>query len=94
VFSVGKNRANTIARTESNRAANFGELGALKTAGIEGTKVWVSAKDARTSELCKRLDGQEVGINDNFKDGKSGWEGPAPPSHPNCRSTFTWKLKE
>jgi SPP1 gp7 family putative phage head morphogenesis protein len=86
VFDVGKNRSEMIARSEVTRASNFGKLNAYKKAGEKGTKVWITHIDDRTSEICKRLDGQEVDINDNFKDSKTGWEGQAPPAHPRCRS--------
>lgn len=39
--------------------------------------VWISILDARTSEICRSLDGRV------FVRGK----GPLPPAHPNCRST-------
>ena len=90
VFDAGENRAEMIARTETSRASNFGTLGALKAGDAEGKKVWVSAHDDRTSALCKRLDGQEVGLYEDFKDPKGEWSGPAPPAHVNCRSTFAF----
>ena len=39
---------------------------------------WVSVLDARTTEICRELDGKIYAIN----------EGPRPPIHPNCRSTM------
>ena len=94
VFKVSDNRAKMIARTESLRAQNVGKLQAYQQSGLEGTKVYVAALDSRTSDLCKRLDGQEVGLYANFVDPKGEWEGLNPPAHPNCRSTFFFKLKD
>ena len=94
VFNVGENRAEMIARTETNRAENQGRLLAMKGSGEEYNKKWITHEDDRTSEICKRLDGQIVGINENFKDSVSGWEGTSPPSHVNCRSTVVFISKE
>ena len=87
VFDKGENRAEMIARTETNRAENQGKLQAFKSSGEEYVKKWLTHFDDRTSPICKRLDNQVVGIDENFKDKTSGWEGPMPPSHVNCRST-------
>jgi len=90
VFDVGENRAEMIARTETNRAENHGKLQAFKSSGEKLKKQWHSHFDERTSPICKRLHGQTVGINENFKDKSSGWEGPCPPSHVNCRSSVLY----
>jgi len=92
VFDVGDNRAEMIARTESNRAANFGRLQGYQKSGVKGTKVYSAHLDSRTSPLCKRLDGQEVGIDEDFVDPKGEWRGPVPPAHVNCRSSFIFKI--
>ncbi len=94
VFDVGENRAEMIARTETNRAENQGKLQAFKSSGEDYVKKWNTHFDARTSPICKRLDGQEVGMDQNFKDKTSKWEGPAPPSHVNCRSSMIFVLKD
>ena len=88
VFNVGDNRAEMIARTETNRALNQGKLLAMKGSGIEMQKRWLTHKDDRTSPICNRLDGQTVGLDEDFKDSVSGWTGQANPSHVNCRSTI------
>jgi len=90
VFDVGENRAEMIARTETNRSENQGKLQAFKSSGEEFKKKWITHEDDRTSPICKRLDGQVVNLNENFKDKQSGWEGPCPPSHVNCRSTVIY----
>jgi len=90
VFDVGKTRGDMIARTESNRAENQGRLLAVKESGEDFVKQWSSHIDDRTSGICKRLNGQVVGINGKFKDSITGWEGTAPPSHVNCRSSAVY----
>ena len=45
---------------------------------------WVSSLDNRTSQICRSLDGRE------FPQG----EGPRPPIHYNCRSTYIYLFKE
>ena len=93
VFNVGENRAEMIARTETNRAENNGKLLAMKGSGLEMMKKWITHKDDRTSPICRRLDGQIVKIDEDFED-SSGWEGQSPPSHVNCRSTLVFISKE
>jgi len=94
VFDVGENRAEMIARTETNRADNNGKLLAMKESGLEMQKKWVTHEDDRTSPICNRLDGQVVGVDNDFEDSVSGWTGQAPPSHVNCRSTIIFQIKE
>ena len=94
VFDVGENRAEMIARTETNRAENSGKLLAMKASGLDMNKQWVTHEDDRTSTICMRLDGQVVGLDEDFKDSGSSWEGQAPPSHVNCRSTIIFIDKE
>ena len=93
VFDVGENRAEMISRTESNRAENQGKLQAFKSSGEEYNKQWISKIDSRTSPICKRLNGKVVKMDENFKDSQSGWEGPCPPSHVNCRSSIIFIAK-
>ena len=94
VFNVGDQRAEMIARTETNRALNQGKLLAMKGSGIEMQKRWLTHKDDRTSPICMRLDGQTVELDEDFKDNVSGWTGQANPSHVNCRSTILFIEKE
>ena len=88
VFDVGENRAEMIARTETTRSSNFGKLHAYQKAGVKGKKRWLTHFDNRTSDVCKRLDGQEVGIDEDFHDAKTGWKGKVPPAHVSCRSDW------
>jgi len=93
VFDVGENRAEMISRTESNRAENQGKLQAFKSSGEKYNKQWISKIDSRTSPICKRLNGKVVKMDENFKDSQSGWEGPCPPSHVDCRSSIIFIAK-
>lgn len=86
-------RAKAIARTETLDAQTVGLKDTWRKAQDEGlvppnaTKVWDSVIDERVSDICLELDGQEVGINEQFQ---SDIVGPLdrPPAHPNCRSTM------
>ena len=89
VFKKGKNRAEMISRTETNRAENNGKLQAFKSSGERYQKKWVSKIDDRTSDICRHLDGKVVEMNENFKDGK--FEGPCPPAHVDCRSSIVFE---
>lgn len=92
-----KRRAETIARTETLDAQTVGLKETWAKAKDEGlippgaTKVWDSVIDERVSDVCLELDGQEVGIDEQFN---SDIVGPLdrPPAHPNCRSTMRLKF--
>jgi SPP1 gp7 family putative phage head morphogenesis protein len=89
VMDVSRERARMIARTELNRANNMGHLDGAKQSGLKLVKVWDAHLDARTSPLCRALNGKKVGINEQFVyDGK---EYDSPPGHPNCRSTIIFE---
>jgi len=94
VFDVGNTRVTMIARTEANRAANFGRLHGYQKSGQPGKKVYSAHIDDRTSPLCKRLNGQEVELKDDFVDPKGEWQGPVPPAHVNCRSSWIFKSED
>jgi hypothetical protein len=81
-----RQRALTIARTESIRAAASGQLEAWKSAAREGilqpwrtVRVWDASTDSRVCPLCSRLDGERVAFDAPFSFG-----GMAPPRHPQC----------
>jgi len=94
VFDVGENRAEMIARTETNRAENQGQLLAMKKSGEKMTKTWLAVIDHRTSAICKKLNGQTVGLNEKFVDSTTKQEFEAPPSHVDCRSTLVFNIEE
>jgi HK97 family phage portal protein len=84
VFDNAENRAKVIARTETSRAFNYGNVAAFDQSPLDGKKKWVSKIDSKTSEACHSLNGKMVNKGENFK--YKDWEGPASPQHPNCRS--------
>ena len=69
-------RSVTIARTESVRALNAGQLAATIQAGFEG-KQWLATRDAQTRETHIGLDGQIRKVNEDFVS-FSGAAGPHP----------------
>ncbi len=89
VFKIAKGSgAERIARTETNRFVNQGKLQGYIDSGLDGKKQWDTHLDDKTSPICKRLDGQKVDLSVNFVDPKTKKTYPAPPSHPNCRSSI------
>lgn len=79
-----RSRARTIARTETMRASNEGQAQLWKQAQDAGLltgrerKVWITADPC---PICAALDGERVGLNEDFSIGSD------PPAHPNCRCT-------
>lgn len=84
VMDVAETRAIKIARTELNRAMNEGHNEGARQTGLKLKKEWHAHIDARTSKICRALDGQQVQLNDKFK--YKDMEFLLPPAHPNCRS--------
>jgi SPP1 gp7 family putative phage head morphogenesis protein len=82
-------RATMIARTEIQIAQNEGRLESWKQAAKDGfvdpdsQKMWVTAKDERTCDICGELDGEVVGWLDTFSNGLE-----KPIAHPHCRCTI------
>lgn len=82
VEGIGKNRARTIARTETIRAHADGQLEALKKLGVEEVGVmveWSTASDDLVCDLCADMDGAVLRIQD---------AGILIPRHPNCRCAW------
>lgn len=86
-----RNRAYDVARTELATAYNTGAHEGTKQAqalGLLGDtkKVWSTADDERVCPICGRLDGAEVGMEDEFPGISSSWSTRLhPPAHPGCR---------
>lgn len=87
-------RAETIARTETMRASNEGQLEAWDQAvdaglltGVE-TKEWITTPDDITCPICEPMDGLQAPLNGLFD--LPGGEGQIdqPPAHPRCRCTI------
>ena len=78
-----------LARTETINAMNVGRLNAYEKSGVVKYVQWKAHKDARTSDICRRLDGQIIRLGEElFTDPVTGEQFRNPPAHPNCRSTI------
>ena len=102
IMDVADSRAITIARTEANRAENFGRLDAAQQSGLKLEK-WISiTKDDRTSKISLAMDSKygspdkAIPLNENFSVIVNGkvFEGPAPPFHPNDRDVVIIKQSD
>jgi HK97 family phage portal protein len=90
-------RAETVARTETLRAANMGSLEILKKGGV-GYKQWIAASDACAT--CAALNDEVYPVDDLFVDKgdtiasteikieNTYMAMPSPPLHPRCRCTI------
>ncbi len=82
-----RNRAETIARTESVTIENQARLEAwdigIETGAIpeSAEQEWVSSSDP--CQYCQAMDGQRVPVGDTFSSDRYG-EVSQPPLHPNC----------
>lgn len=76
-------RARLIARTESTRASNGGPTETLKlhakASGRRYTKSWATAGDARVRDEHSAMEGETVGVDEKFSNGRMY------PDEPNCR---------
>ncbi|MEB7348365.1 phage head morphogenesis protein [Staphylococcus haemolyticus] len=78
-IGMTKAQSQRVVRTEAGRAMSQAGLDSALVAkdnGLDMKKRWSATKDARTRDTHRHLDGQSVGIDDNFK--SSGCVGPAP----------------
>jgi len=85
-------RANAIARTESIRVANAGQMEAWRQAREQGLldgaeREWQAAGDDRDCEVCDGLDGEVVGFDEPFSTGVMH-----PPQHTHCRCGVKLKI--
>jgi len=93
-FKIFSNwRAETIARTETTNIINQGKLIGYKESGLPGKKVWDSAIDDRTTDICRRLDGQKRDLDEDFIDPETRKAFSAPAAHPNCRSIVVFEVE-
>lgn len=77
-----RDRAQTIARTETMGALNAGQHAMLKQIG-DRPKEWITTPDDRLCPVCEPVDGETVGIDEAFSPGVL-----YPPAHPKCRCTI------
>lgn len=98
-----RDRALTIARTETIRAANMGQqltwVGAAKEGLLDPKRVervWIVTPDDRLCERCAGMGGKRVGLlDDPFVEMKGGVvieTVEVPPLHPRCRCAVGLKL--
>lgn len=84
-------RADTIARTESMKAANEGQRQLWEQAQEEGLlgknakQEWIVGDDEKLCPICQDMDGEQVGLDEDFNVDGEDLDGP--PAHPNCRCT-------
>lgn len=92
-------RGQMIARTELAFAYNQGEDMAVRQAYEQGymgkyRKIWCTADDERTCEICGGLEGKEIAMDETF-DFKSNIHGETikrvPPAHPHCRCAVIYE---
>lgn len=89
-------RIERIARTETHRAEQLGNLTAMrelaKTTGATIWKVWHINPDIEDHcETCLQLDGVRLPLGDSFGDFKAG-EGDIADAHPNCGCFLTFDI--
>lgn len=88
-YAFSNERAATIARTETQLAANQGAVNGYRASGVVDGKQWLTAEDDLVSEDCQ-LNGEAgdqgdgvIGLDEAFPSGDD-----APPAHPNCRCSI------
>lgn len=88
-----KQRALSIARTETIRASNEGQLQLWQQRIAKGllpptsTRVWITTPDEKLCPICAALDGGTVKMNELFEGNHK-----VPPAHPNCRCTIALRF--
>lgn len=88
-----RDRAETIGRTESMKAANQGLLIAWQTGIEDGSidegakKTWLVTPDDRLCPICEPLQDVSVDLDGSFDVDGEDLDGP--PAHPNCRCIVT-----
>lgn len=84
-----RERAETIARTETMKALNTGAREAWRQAqktgllGPGAVKEWITTPDERLCPVCQPMDGVQVPLGEPFRTGNGPLQGP--PAHPRCR---------
>jgi SPP1 gp7 family putative phage head morphogenesis protein len=87
-YAFSESRADTIARTETAYADVQGNMDAYRESGMVEQKQWIVGDEC--CDDCEMLDGEIVGIDEDFPDGA----GDSPPLHPNCRCDVIPVLSE
>lgn len=84
----GKARAQMVARTETQRAFNQGNLRGYKESEVVDGKYWLEMGTGICNVCLMNTDAGVIGMDANFPSGHD-----APPAHPNCRCRLMPKLK-
>lgn len=91
-----KRRSETIARTETVSASNFGSMASAQQTGLNPMKVWVSSRDKRVRDTHKDVDGVMVGMNEEFHVGGDTMLFPGGGSlakeNVHCRCTLSYRV--
>lgn len=88
-----RRRAASIAQTEMATAYNHATQKSVEDSikhgfcGEDSTRYWKTAKDEGVCKICGAVNGETVGMNDNFSNGFF-----APPAHPVCRCALGYRL--
>lgn len=95
-------RAETIARTETLHASNFGQhlvwnelVAQTGVAAAAVQRVWIAKPEQRrTCAVCRQLDGRRVGLNAPFVHPTTRLAVLVPPLHPRCRCAVALHLPD
>jgi hypothetical protein len=90
-----RDRALRIVRTETTYIWNTASLEGAKATGLRVRKIWLSTNDARTRDIHREANGQEVGIDESFNVAGVEMQMPGDPAGGaknvvNCRCTVTY----
>ena len=85
-LKIQKFEARRLVITEMNKAKNTGKLYSYKESGVVKGKRWRATLDNKTSDICKKLNGQIKKLDEDFA--VNGNKLNSPPSHPNCRCSI------
>lgn len=94
---IVSSRAEVIARTEINAAANAAGLAQVRALRLEGTKTWEAVGDERTRPWHRDADGQTVDITEKFMVGGEAMDQPLDGAGSagnvvNCRCTASFDV--
>lgn len=98
-LDVSAPRAEAVARTEVNGAANAGSLAEAHATGLPGTKEWIATPGKRTRKDHAHADGQRVDLDAKFSVGGHAMDGPHDQLGPasevvNCRCTLGYDFPD
>lgn len=87
VMDARRSRLRLIARTELNRAANWGRMQGWTASGVVVKKTWIATHDDRVRPDHLAADGDTVPLTEPFTKGAArGLQ--SPPAAPNCRCSM------